>query len=78
MSKEAAVFGLPFFMLAMQYLCTFLVFLEKKNRENLKNIRMVLWIVPVISILCRAVTYAYACGRKHTAWQEEHGLQEVF
>ena len=86
---------------------------------------MVLWIVPVISILCGAVTYAYACGvmlnvgfiitaavglifaavgfylpkfkqnsplefvfhghltlkrtgRKHTAWQEEHGLQEVF
>ena len=62
MSKAAVVFGLPFFMLAIQYLCTFLVFLEKKNRENLKNIRMVLWIVPVISILCGAVTYAYACG----------------
>lgn len=62
MSKAAVVFGLPLFMLAMQYLCTFLVFLEKKNRENLKNIRLVLWTVPIISILCGAVTYAYACG----------------
>lgn len=62
MSKAAVVFGLPLFMLALQWLCMFATSLDKRNVENKKVLALSFWIVPVISVLCGVITYAYACG----------------
>ena len=62
MSKSAVVFGLPLVMLALQWFCILRVSLEKKNRNNPQIIKVTMWIVPIVSVLAGAVTYAFACG----------------
>ena len=62
MSKAALIFGLPLFMLAMHWFCVLMVSLEKKNRDNSQLIKVMLWVVPIISVICGAVIYAFACG----------------
>ena len=62
MSKAAVVFGIPLFMLAAHWICILATCLDKKNAANERILKLVWWMVPVMSVLCGAVTYAYSCG----------------
>lgn len=63
-SKYLAVFGIPVFMLAIQWICTFATSLDPKNKgQNKKAIRLVLWIIPVLSIFTACIIYASAFGK---------------
>ncbi len=59
-----AVFGLPLFMLAMQWLCTVFTSFDPKNNkgQNAKPMTMVLWLIPAISVVVNAIVYAIAFG----------------
>ena len=57
------VFGLPLFFLAMQVLGMGVTLADpKKNNINEKMIGMMLWFVPVISVLSELYIYGYALG----------------
>lgn len=65
MSRPMAVFGLPIICAALQILAV--VATEKdKRKDNLhrKSVAMVLWIVPVVTWVCSAVTYGYVFYEK--------------
>ena len=65
MSRPMAVFGLPIICAVLQILAV--VATEKdKRKENLhrKSVAMVLWIVPVVTWVCSAVTYGYVFYEK--------------
>jgi uncharacterized membrane protein len=62
-SKAFAVFGLPLIMLAAQWLCMLGTAADpKKNNHSEKVLHLVLWIVPALSVVLHAVTYATALG----------------
>ena len=65
MSKPAVVFGLPALMLALHWICVFAASRDR-NQKNLseKMQALLLWIIPAVSMLTSAVTYASALGRK--------------
>ena len=64
-SKAFAVFGIPCFMLIIQYLCIFVSQADpKKQNVSGKAFSLVLWIIPVVSILCLSLIYMYALGAK--------------
>ncbi len=62
--RGMAVFGLPLFLLAMHWLCTFFTSLDPKNNkdQNPKPMAMVLWLIPALSLVVNATTYAIAFG----------------
>lgn len=64
-SKPFVVFGLPLVMLAAQWLCVLGTAADPK-RENHPNkiLHLVLWIIPVLSVLLHVVTYAVALGKE--------------
>lgn len=65
MGRPMAVFGLPLICGALQVLAV--VATEKDQRkENIhrKSITLVLWIVPVITWVCSAITYGYVFYEK--------------
>ncbi len=60
-SPGFAVFGLPLIMLAVQWLCIFFTDRDKGNQgRNQKMLRLVLWIIPIISNLSLLGLYAFA------------------
>lgn len=62
-SKAFAVFGLPLILVGAHLLCAFGTMLDPKQRNiQDKMYRLVLWIIPVISILTCGAVYAYALG----------------
>ena len=62
-SKAFAVFGLPLIMVAAQWLCMLGTAADpKKNNHSEKVLHLVLWIVPALSVVLHAVTYATALG----------------
>jgi len=62
-SKAFAVFGLSGIMLAIQWLCTLGTAADpKKQNHPEKVVHLVLWIVPVLSVVLYAATYATALG----------------
>ena len=62
-SKPFAVFGLPLILLAAQWLCTLVTGMDpKKNNHSGKVVQLVLWIIPVLSVLLHTFTYAIALG----------------
>lgn len=64
-SKTFAVFGLPAFLLAAQLISIFFLINDPKRSNigpKLQNI--VFWIIPVVSWVCCAFTYAVAIGLK--------------
>ncbi len=65
MSRPMAVFGLPIICAALQVLATIATDKDKR-KENLhrKSVAMVLWIVPVVTWVCSAVTYGYVFYEK--------------
>ena len=63
-SKAFAVFGLPLILVGAHLLCAFGTMLDPKRRNiQDKMYRLVLWIIPVISILTCGAVYAYALGK---------------
>lgn len=60
-SKAFAVFGLPVFLLAIHWICALGTAADpkQKNHSN-KILTLVLWICPLISLLCNSLFYAYA------------------
>ena len=62
-SKPFAVFGLSGILLAVQWLCTLATGTDpKKENHPEKVLQLVLWIIPVLSVLMYAATYAVALG----------------
>lgn len=62
-SKAFTVFGLPAIMLLMHWLCVFASAADPKS-ENISG-RMwgiVLWIMPIVSVVTCSMCYAYALG----------------
>lgn len=65
MSKHLAIIGLPLIMLAIQWVCAIVMAKDPKS-QNLSNklYKLVLWIIPIISLIAIAFTYAYNLGVK--------------
>ena len=64
-SKPFAVFGLPLIMLAAQWLCVLGTAADpKRSNHPYKILHLVLWIIPFLSVLLFAVTYAVALGKE--------------
>lgn len=64
-SKAFAVFGLPLFMLAMHLVCIFATKADPKNNNiSDKVLTLILYIVPVVSILMSSMIYPTALGKE--------------
>ena len=62
-SKPFFVFGLPCIMLVAQWLCVLGTAADpKKANHSEKVMHLVLWIIPVLSIVLSAITYMVALG----------------
>ena len=62
-SKPFAVFGLPFILIAAQWLCLLATGADpKKKNHSDKMIHLVLWIIPVMSVVLHTITYLTALG----------------
>lgn len=62
-SKAFVVFGFPLILLAAQWLCVLGTGADpKKNNHPAKILHLVLWIIPVLSVLLHTVTYMTALG----------------
>ncbi len=63
--KGLAVFGLPLFMIAIHWFCVFITSLDPKSKNiTSKNINLVLWITPVLSVFVSGVVYSFALGHE--------------
>ena len=62
-SKPFAVFGLPWILVAAQWLCMLGTAADpKKKNHSDKIIHLVLWIIPVLSVVMHTFTYLIALG----------------
>jgi len=62
-SKHFAVFGLPCILLAAQWLCMLGTAADpKKSNHPEKILHLVLWIIPVLSVVMHTVVYLIALG----------------
>ena len=62
-SKPFAVFGLPLFLLAMQWACLIATGADPKRRNvNPKVLTLMFWLVPAIGLIAMGATYAMALG----------------
>ena len=63
-SKPFTVFGLPLILLAAQWLCVLGTLADpKKENHPVKVLHLVLWIIPVLSLVLGTITYATALGK---------------
>ena len=63
-NKPFTVFGLPLILLAGQWLCVLGTLADpKKENHPTKILHLVLWIIPVLSLVLGAITYATALGK---------------
>ncbi len=61
--KGLAVFGMPLLMLAVHWFCIFVTALDPKSKNiTQKNVNLVLWITPAISIFVSGIIYSFALG----------------
>ena len=62
--KTMATFGMPLFLLAMHWFCALVTVYADPKKENHseKVLRMVFWIMPLLSILVSVFTYSAALG----------------
>jgi len=64
-SKAMAVLGIPLSMLAMQWFLVLMVELDiKKKNHGPQMLRLMLWTIPVMTLLVSSVTYSYSLGFK--------------
>ena len=62
-SKPCAVFVLPFILVAAQWLCLLGTTADpKKKNHSDKVLHLVLWIIPVLSVVMHTFTYLIALG----------------
>ena len=62
-SKPFAIFGLPLLMLAIHWLCVLGTAADpKKANHSNKLIHLVLWIIPIISVVLFVLSYVAALG----------------
>ena len=62
-SKPVAIFGLPLFLVVIQWFCIFFTSKDPKNAEqNNKIMGMIPWLVPMLSVLVNGMMYAAALG----------------
>ena len=62
-SKPFAVFGLPLILLAAQWLCMLGTAADpKKNNHPTKIVHLVLWIIPVLSVVMHTFVYLIVLG----------------
>ena len=63
-SKPFAVFFIPLFMLAIHFICTVCTSIDPKNHGlNSKIFTLVLWICPVLSVVCMTASFTEAFGK---------------
>ena len=61
--KAVVVYGFPIFMIVMQWLLPLLTELDlKKKNHSEKLMALVLWIIPLMSLLLFIITYSNALG----------------
>ncbi len=61
--KSLAVFGIPLIFLAMQWLCVLFSAADPKNKnQNSKVFSIVIWLMPLLSLVVSAVMYCIALG----------------
>ena len=64
-SKATTVFLMPLLLLAFHWICIFVTSLDPKNKNiTEKNMNLVLWIIPVLSVFESGLVYSYALGSK--------------
>lgn len=64
-SKPFTVFVLPLIMLAVQWLCSLGTAADpKKANHSEKVLQLILWIIPCLSLVLMAITYATALGKE--------------
>lgn len=62
-SKGFTVFGMPLLLLGMQWLCAIVTGADpKKQNHSDKVLQLVLWIIPLLSIVLFTMTYTVALG----------------
>ena len=62
-SKPFAIFFIPLFMLAIHLICMVATSMDPKNQGvNSKVFTLILWICPVLSVVCMTASYAEALG----------------
>ena len=60
-SKGFTVFGIPFVCFICHLLCTAATLTDpKREKINDKIMKLILWITPIVSIVCMATIYGYA------------------
>lgn len=63
-AKALAVFGLPVMLLLIHLVCLlFTVMDQRKRNQNKKVLRIIFWIIPVISLFANGIVYAAAFGK---------------
>ena len=61
--KGFAVFGMPLIMVGIQWLCAIVTGADpKKKNHSDKVLQLVLWIIPLLSVVLFAMTYTVALG----------------
>ena len=64
-TKIQAVFAMPLVLVAFQWICVLGTLLDpKKQNIGDKMFTLVLWIIPVISLLCNSMVFATALGHE--------------
>ena len=64
-SREFTVFGIPLFLLVCQWVAVAATLSDPKHKNlSEKVFRMILWIVPMASLLLSIVCYGYELGYK--------------
>ena len=64
-SKPFAVFFLPLFLLGLHWICLYFTSVDPKNKgQNPKAFELVIWLVPVLSLMVNGITYATAFGNE--------------
>lgn len=62
-SKAFAIFGIPLIMLACQWLFIWITLKDPKNKEQSSKVfGMVLWILPLLSLIMNGMVYILAMG----------------
>ena len=64
-SKPFSVFGMPLILLAFHWVCVIATGADPKQKNHSgKVLQLVFWIIPVLSALLHAITYATALGKE--------------
>lgn len=59
--KGTAVFAMPLFLLLLHWICVFVTTLDPKSKNiTEKNMNLVLWITPALSMFTSGIIYSFA------------------